>query len=322
MELVLYNHIIDTDIEIILQKIRSDTDSRFLKDITRRGDNVAITCAFHKGGQESHPSCFVYNRKDNNNVPYGFYKCFTCGAQGQLYELVAKCLSLSFEDAKQWLIDNFSSELTEKPIELPEINLNKEPIKYIDESFLDQYAYIHPYMTEIRKISPEILFRFKVGWNPETDAITFPIWDEWGRLIGISERKVRYKQFDLPKGLPKVIYLLDEIIAKGITEVYVVESQIDALYLWSMGKPAIALFGTGSKEQYNILKKSGIRTYHLALDGDMAGRHGILRFMRSMPYNIFIDVCILPDGKDINDLSREEIENLKRVDRFNYFQDP
>ena len=322
MNLVINNNIIDSNLEDILKEIRRHTDGRFLKDIIRRGDNIAITCPWHKDGLEKHPSCYVYARNDSDDVPFGFYKCFTCGSKGQLYQLVSRCLNCGIEEAKQWLIDNFSKTITEELISLPEINLykNRQPIKYIDESFLNQYAYIHPYMTDIRKIPPEILFRFKVGWNPETDAITFPIWDEWGRLIGISERKVKYKQFDLPKGLPKVVYLLDEIIAKSITEVYVVESQIDALYLWSIGKSAVALFGTGSKEQYNLLKKSGIRIFHLALDGDMAGRHGNIRFIQNMPNDLMIDVLMLPNGKDINDLSKEEIENLKIVDKNNYLQ--
>ena len=160
--------------------------------------------------------------------------------------------------------------------------------------------------------------KFKIGWNPETDALTFPIWDAQGRLIGVTERLVKKKGFNIPKGMPKVVYLLNFIIKEGITEVYVLESQIDALYLWSLGKPAIALLGTGSKDQYEILKKSGIRTYHLALDGDMAGRHGVRNFIDIMPNSVMIDVLMLPDQKDINDLSLEEINSLERKDRSDF----
>lgn len=322
MDLIINNHIIDGDVIEILSEIRRITDGRYVKDIIKRGDNVGVTCPFHKDGQENHPSCYVYLRKDNPDVPYGFYKCFTCGSQGNLDYLVAHCLNCSIEDAREWLINNYSTALSEQVgINLPEIEIGHKPekIEYIDESFLDQFAYFHPYMFQ-RKLSKDIILKFKIGWNPITDAITFPIWDEYGRLVGISERKVKYKQFNLPKNLSKQIYLLDTIKEENITEVYVVESQIDALYLWSLGYPAIALFGTGSKEQYKMLQKSGIRFYHLALDGDMAGRHGIMRFIKAMPENIFIDICLIPDGKDINDLSKEEIENLSRVDRNNYLQ--
>ena len=318
MDLIIQNHIIDGDIETILNDIHRATHGAYLKHINNKGDDIAITCPFHKGGQENHPSCFVYTRKDNDKIPYGFFRCFTCGEQGQLYKLVATCFSCTYEEAKEWLIENYSSSMSGENIELPEIVLDKpKKIEYLDESFLDAYAYYHPYMFQ-RKLTPEIIHKFKIGWNPETDAITFPIWDEWGRLVGISERKVQYKQFNLPKNLSKQIYLLDTIKEENITEVYVVESQIDALYLWSIGHPAIALFGTGGKEQYKILQKSGIRFYHLALDGDLAGRHGNLRFIKNMPSSVMIDVCMLPDGKDINDLSKEEIDNLIRVNAIDY----
>lgn len=321
MELVINNHIIDGNIIDILSEIRRLTDGRYLKDIIKRGDNIGITCPFHKDGNENHPSCYVYIKNDNDNVPYGFYKCFTCGSQGNLDFLVAKTLNISLESSREWLIDNFSSSIYDSvSINLKEIIINKpKKVEYKDETFLENFAYFHPYMFK-RKLTTDVIRKFKIGWNKETDAITFPIWDEHGRLIGISERQVNSKYFHLPEGIGKPVYLLNTIIAENITEVYVVESQIDALYLWSMNKPAIALLGTGSKDQYKILKKSGIRYYHLAMDGDIAGRHGMKRFIKAMSSDIFIDVYELPDGKDINDLSKEEIENLPIKDSISYLQ--
>ena len=318
MELILQGNIIDSDIQVILEKIRDETNSMFLKDIIRRGDNVGITCAFHKNGQENHPSCYVYARRDNNEVPFGYFRCFTCGEHGNLYKLVAKCFGCTFEEAKQWLIENFSRTIADDiPLDLPEIILEKEKPVYLDENDLEKFAYFHPYMFK-RKLTKDIIIKFKIGWNPQTDAITFPIWDANGNLIGVTERLVKKKGFNIPKGMPKVIYLLNYIIKEGITEVYVVESQIDALYLWSLGIPAIALLGTGSKDQYEILKRSGIRIFHLALDGDMAGRHGVAKFIEAMPSSIMIDVLLLPDQKDINDLSLEEINSLERKDRSDF----
>ena len=62
----------------------------------------------------------------------------------------------------------------------------------------------------------------------------------------------------------------------------IIESQLDALKCWTWGIPAVALFGTGSKKQYQILNKSGIRFYHLAFDGDLAGQHGAKRFIENI----------------------------------------
>ena len=90
------------------------------------------------------------------------------------------------------------------------------------------------------------------------------------------------------------------------------------MYLWGFGYPAIALIGTGGKKAYNILRKSGIRIYHLCLDGDLAGRHGILRFIKNMPDDIIIDIIQLPQGKDVNDLTKEEFDKLPHFDKYNF----
>lgn len=318
MKLIIDKHIIDTNLYDILLKLRADSNNRYLKNIRKSNDDYAISCPFHKDGQENHPSCFVYARTDNDDVPFGFFKCFTCHEQGQLYVLVARCLDCSYEDAKQWLIDNFSSTFSIDDLGLTDIILdNKDEEEYLDESILEKYRYLHPYMFK-RGLKEDVVKRFNVGWNEETDAITFPVWNEHGKLVGITERSVKSKNFYIPEGLKKPVYLLNEIIKENITEVYVVESQIDALYLWGFGYPAIALFGTGSKRAYDILKKSGIRIYHLCFDGDLAGRHGAIRFIQNMPSNIIIDIIQLPQDKDVNDLTKEEFDNLPHFDKYNF----
>ena len=83
--------------------------------------------------------------------------------------------------------------------------------------------------------------------------------------------------------------------------------------MWSLGKPAVALIGTGTSNQYKILNKCGVRRFILALDGDEAGNKGINRFIHNISTDKFIDVMLLPKGKDVNDLSKDEIESLQIV---------
>jgi DNA primase len=82
------------------------------------------------------------------------------------------------------------------------------------------------------------------------------------------------------------------------------------LYLRSLGYDAIGLFGTGSYTQLDTLKRSGIRSYILCFDGDEAGRKGANRFKKHIGNDVFITDVLLPRGKDVNDLSAEELENL------------
>ena len=109
-----------------------------------------------------------------------------------------------------------------------------------------------------------------MGFDKEKNAITFPVYDEKHRLVMITERSVFSKKFYIPRDTEKPVYLLFDLIENNKTTAFVCESQINALYMRSiLGVPAISLFGTGSEEQYKILKKSGIRHYVLLFDGDI-----------------------------------------------------
>ena len=90
------------------------------------------------------------------------------------------------------------------------------------------------------------------------------------------------------------------------------ESQINCLYFKSLFPHLYVggLFGTGSKTQLETLKRSGIRNYVLLFDGDNAGRKGADRFKKALGNNVFITDIQVPWGKDINDLSKEEILTL------------
>ena len=310
MELIINNKIIDSDIETILKKLRIDSHGKYLSIIGNENNyNVKITCPFHKGGRESHPSCFVYTKRNNDELEYGYFRCFTCGEKGHLYDLVSYCLNIDVELAKKWLVDNFSNTFIEKELFLPKIELSKKPKEYLDESILKQYAFYHPYL-EDRGISFETAKKFQVGWNKENNSITFPVWDRHGRLVGITERYIDEKRFNIPTDMKKPLYLLDYVISEGYTDAFIVESQINCLTLWEWGYPSIALFGTGSKAQYEILKTSGIRHYYLCFDGDEAGRRGANRFIKNMNRDVIITTINIPDGKDVNDLTKEEFENI------------
>lgn len=315
MDLIINNRIIHTPIIEILQKLKSENTMGYLSTIIDKGDNVVITCPFHKDGQERHPSCSVYADRNNPDVMVGTVHCFTCGAKMSLVSLVSYVLGLSENYAKEWLTDNFSDTFIDY-IDTSVFDFEKpEPITYLDETILNEYNFYHPYM-EKRKLTRDVISRFKIGYDMDSQSLTFPVWDEHNNLVMVTKRSVNSKNFFIPASKNKPVYLLNYIINNNITEVTVAESQINTLTLWGWGIPAIGLFGTGSKYQYNILKKSGIRVYHLAFDGDEAGRKAIDRFIQNMPKDVMIDIVSIPNGKDINDLSFEEYRNLEIKDIF------
>lgn len=308
MKLILHNHLIDAPLLKIVTQLKIQSNG-YLKDIRDCGDEIRVTCAFHKGGMENRPSCNIC-ADDNSDIEFGTFHCFSCGASGKLPKLVSACLKISYEEACSWLIENFSNTLIEQTVKFGDFDLSPKKKKYLDPAILKQYAYYHPYMW-FRKLSKEVVDKFEVGFDKEKNAITFPVYDEKHRLVMITERSVFSKKFYLPRDTEKPVYLLFDLIENNKTTAFVCESQINCLYMRSiLDVPAISLFGTGSEEQYKILKKSGIRHYVLLFDGDIAGRNGAKRFIYNMPNDVFITDIELPSGMDVNDLEKEEVINL------------
>lgn len=307
--LIINNRIITTPIVKILSKVKTEIMNGKLSSIIEKHENVSVTCPFHKEGKESHPSCSVYCG-DNQEIEYGWFKCFTCGEQGPLTKFIGGCFDANTEFGKEWLLARYGDTILEQQLNLLPIDFSQSKTKILDESILDKFQNYHPYMTK-RKLSNEIIEKFKIKYDTETKSIVFPVWNDKGQLVMLTRRNVNNKTFMIDKDCEKPVYLLNFIKQEKITTVYVCESQINALTLHSWGYPAVALFGTGTKIQYNILAKSGIRCYNLCLDGDEAGDKGTMNFIKNLGESgALINVIKIPRGKDVNDLTKEEFEEL------------
>lgn len=312
MYLEVGNKVITTPVEQILKQLKSELTNGKLRDIEpRNGQNIRVTCPHHKDGMERHPSCNVFVDETDKVTQLGTVHCFTCGYVASLPEFIADCLDETENResfGNEWLLERCDTAFLSDIEYLPPIELtkHKKVDKSIDESVLDKYRYYHEYMW-YRKLSKWAVDTFEVGYDIDRQMITFPVRDEKGKLQFITARSIKSKFFEIPKFVDKPVYLLYYILQNNIKHVAVVESQINALYLWSLGIPAVCLFGTGSSYQYDILKRSGIRVFNLYFDGDYPGRKGAYRFKRTMPDDVIVNEYIVPEGKDVNNLSYEEI---------------
>ena len=305
--------LITTPIATILNTAKKELTNGKLHRIEDKGRNLMITCPVHKGGLEKHPSCNVLNVSDDPKLEAGTAHCFACGYRASIVGLIGDLFEKTNDWASEWLCDRFCDTYVIADEYLPpiEIGTTVEHTNRLDEASLAEYDYYHPYMWH-RKLSKEVVDRFRVGYDKSRGAITFPVYDEQHNLVMVTARNVNTKRFYIPPDVDKPVYLLYDILDRGVTKVYVCESQINTLYLRSLGYDAIGLFGTGSYKQLNTLKNSGIRSYILCFDGDDAGRKGANRFKKFIGDDVFITDVILPSGKDVNDLSKEEIEKLFR----------
>lgn len=315
MQLRIRNKAIVTPIYTILTHLRKELGNGKLKDIIddkSKQRNVVCTCINHKDGFEARPSMSVFSDLTDPDIEYGKCHCFTCGYTASLPQMIADVFNEDLEFGEDWLLENFGDVFIDECAYLQPIELNSNPIKKVeDDSILVNYDFYHPYMWH-RKLSKAVVDEFRVGYDKERDAITFPVYDEKHRYVFTTARCVNTKMFYIPEGVDKPVYLLYDLIEKGITTAFVCESQINTLFFRTLfpGYYSIGLFGTGSYNQLEILKKSGIRNYILLFDGDEGGRKGANRFIKTLGKDCWITDVKIPWGKDINDLTKEEILEL------------
>ena len=100
-------------------------------------------------------------------------------------------------------------------------------------------------------------------------------------------------------------------LPKGTKTVVVCESVFNALTAAVYGYPAVALFGTGTPAQARALQRLGLVEVVLAFDPDDAGKGGARRMRKRL-----MDTCLvseldgIPEGMDVNDLSKEDFDYL------------
>ena len=241
--------------QLILDKLFLDCKLKkkvfFQKGYKDIGDYYMVQCPYHKFGQERKPSA-QFRKKD------GLFYCFGCKETHSIMSVIQYCLD---ESGRKWLLDNFEyANVEERKIEFNIEDKKKPKKEYIDKDILKQFRFTHPYMFE-RKLDIETIRKFDIGYDKEKDCITFPVKDINGNILFIATRNIKNKFFHYPTDVDKPLYGYYEIlreIRKGndIKEIYICESMLDALFIWRCGKYAIALNGTGSTYQYDLLKKS------------------------------------------------------------------
>lgn len=264
------------------------------------------------------------------------HNCMACGEVHSLPEMISHCFGK--DDGGlfgwTWLLKNFASVEVEnrKSIELDYERKPKAVKKqqYVTEEELDRYRYYHEYWTK-RKITDNALIElFDLGYDKETDCITMPNKDINGNCVFVARRSTKTKYFNYPKEVKKPVYGLYEIkrvqsqmmqnlmfMRPGVdlnfgNEIIICESMIDALTCWEYGKPAVALNGLGTEEQFKQLRDFPCRKYIIATDMDERGLQARDNIKRALKGKIVTEYkWNLADAKDINDMSKEYFDNLK-----------
>ena len=322
----LQDTIIQADTQSVLDMLKFDLAQHGVDrfHIFRNdGENVQTNCPFHKNGQERKPSFGVNGEIDKCH-------CFSCGWAGTIEEMISELYGYQDEGkfGKRWLIKRFNTvEIETRPNimegfngrnnRLNDRNINNNPVDntYISDEELDKYRYIHPYMYE-RKMDDRVIEIFDVGYDKETECLTFPIRDKNGNCLFIARRSVNTKLFSYPQGVEKPVYGLYELyqLDEFPKEIYICESMIDAITIWThCDKYAVALNGLGNDLQFSQLNNMPNRTFILATDNDSAGIKARIRIKKYISNKIIKEILLPPNRKDINECTYDELENIKLI---------
>lgn len=317
------NKIIQADVWDIMKELKQyfakNEITRF-RSMQNKGNYIMTNCPnkAHKNGDEGHPSCGILKR-DEDGKKSGWVHCFSCGYTHQFDEMISDVMGLDDggEFGRKWLLDNFVNYTDDtREVNLDVCRNEEKPQQtYVTEEELDSYRWTHPYWSK-RKINEETCIKFDLGYDKNTNSITMPVWDYQGRCIGVTKRTVHKKSFYIPEGVTKPVYLLNFALKENWKEIYLCESQINALYMNSLGYHSCACFGTGTEHQAEDLIKSGVRSIVFCFDGDKAGRTGILRMYNKIKNRILCSYIETPDGKDMNDLNPDEICELIKNQKY------
>ena len=166
------------------------------KVVPRGGNKYTVQCPFHKDGQETNPSMSVDDDK-------GVYKCFTCGAKGNVITYLKEKENMSFKDAVKYLGNRFSIDVTDffsakssqkEKIYLESRRINRIACNFFGKSLLlkdknGNYFYKEAvkYLKN-RKIPFSIIKEFKIGYAPTS----------WNALINaLSDNKITVNNMNI-----------------------------------------------------------------------------------------------------------------------------
>lgn len=302
--------VISADVEDIVSQIQEDTG--LLRDINELETDIMCTCPIHKGGMEQTPSLGI-------NKESGVVHCFTCGYKGDIVTLVSDCYNISYSQAYRKLVGHFVYS-GGRTLDL-DITRELTPTNYIRREDVIPYIKINEpswgYLISRGIDADKLHLVFPIGYNSNTDSIMIFVRDLKGNYVGCKTRSIQGKRFTNSTGAKKSTYLYGayELLQSSwqpSDPVWICESEIDALTVWSRGGYAVAIGGSHiSKAQLNILKTLGVRRLVDGLDRDEAGREGwknLCTYIKGIStYNTKFPV----NKKDINDLTEEEFNNIK-----------
>lgn len=301
-----------------------------------------IACSYPDGNNKN--GCIIFYN-ENLNIVSNTRNIESGSGFLDIISLVEYVKSLSFFKAIKYICDTCGLDYYEEDDDedIPEslkitqmlLDMQKncyieddEKLQPIDERVLTYYKPYGNRMFTEDGIPYEVQQLLEIGYDDEYNAITIPIRDELGTLVGVKgrylDRNIKENKYVyLTKcAKSKILYGLYRSYEhiKSSNEVYVGESEKSYAQLFAMGRPnAVATSGKKiSRVQRNKLASMGVDII-LCYDADVTYEE-LLRIANDFPYGINIYALIDKDHilneKESPTDKREKFEIL--LDKYKY----
>lgn len=285
-----------------------------IEDVAERlgmkvGRHLAL-CPFH---DDRHPSLHF-------DLRHNRWKCFACGAGGNVIDLVMRYLNMGFRESVEWIADDStlpSPQSTTTDIKEKE-HEDKPDVEYLSTLVAQPVitAEAKHFLYDERRIDPRVvrwcgltsISSPKACWRwgkPFYDApsLLIPYRDAEGRLLSVQGRYLGGKdagvpRFRFPKGSRVGIY--NQPIIKRLhtgDELWITEGCSDCWAMLSSGRKAVAIPSATSLTRADIsLLRDGLPngiSLHMYPDNDAPGMRLYESLKRWLPA---LQCHSLPDG--------------------------
>lgn len=280
------------------------------------GDEINGKCPVHykvKGRESTRNSWYL-------NIDTGLWHCFTCGARGNLSQLLSE---LAADPGVLWNAQSIIITQGLRRLTPEESNYDPYVREDLDWNTYFKFPALPQSIIDFRKFDPEVALRFGVRWNPDVKASTAPIVSPLGELRGWQEKKAGWVN-NVPEGVNKSTTLFGIERAFGSTAL-IVESPLDVVRFHSVYGGSdincVSSFGANvSDKQINLLAERFDKLI-IALDNDKAGVAETKRLVKLMPSfrggPAFFWNYAPDDPKDIGEMTDGQImrglSNVSRV---------
>lgn len=257
-----------------------------------KGDEACCRCPKH---DDSSPSFFF-------NLDTEAYHCFAGCIKGRgIHQLIAAVTGVSQQG-------EIIQELLPSRV-LKDFERNKKIIPSIPNLPLAINNKGQDYLVG-RGFYPKTISDWEIRYWNEEDAVVIPIEDKGYALRFLDKnRKPKYKYITGTR-ISETLFGLNKL-PKTLTNIILVEGSLDCIYMHQLGftNTVALLHADISLKQLKIL--GGITDYvYIMLDGDKAGRDASEKIKVLLNHRFIKKICYLPDGKDPDNLKKEEIEKI------------